>query len=41
MSIEKRAATAEEIAEVVYWLGTTSPAYMNGAVLDVNDGIRL
>lgn len=41
MSIEKRAATPEEIAEVAYWLGTTSPVYMNGTVLDVNDGIRL
>lgn len=41
MSIEKRAANPDEIAEVIYWLGTTSPAYMNGSVVDVNNGIRL
>lgn len=33
-----RPCTPEEVAEVVVWLGTESPAYVNGATLDVNDG---
>jgi 3-oxoacyl-[acyl-carrier protein] reductase len=37
---EKRAANPEEIAEVVYWLGSTSPAYLNGENIDVNNGVQ-
>jgi 3-oxoacyl-[acyl-carrier protein] reductase len=37
---EKREARPEEIAEVIYWLGTTSPAYLNGENIDVNNGVQ-
>jgi 3-oxoacyl-[acyl-carrier protein] reductase len=37
---EKRAADPEEIAEVIYWLGSTSPAYLNGENIDVNNGVQ-
>lgn len=40
-SILSRAATPEEIAKVIYWLGTESPDYVNGITIDVNNGIRL
>ena len=33
-----RACKPEEVAESIYWLGTDSPAYVNGATIDVNDG---
>jgi 3-oxoacyl-[acyl-carrier protein] reductase len=33
-----RIGTAEEIAAAILWLCTGSPATMNGAILDVNDG---
>lgn len=33
----QRFATADEIAECVYWLATTAPRYLNGSCLDVND----
>ena len=34
----RRAATADEIAQAILWLATASPATLNGAILDVNDG---
>lgn len=37
---EKRSAKPEEIAEVIYWLGSTSPAYLNGENIDVNNGVQ-
>jgi 3-oxoacyl-[acyl-carrier protein] reductase len=36
--INKRFATAAEIAEAIGWLGTTSPAYINGICIDINNG---
>jgi NAD(P)-dependent dehydrogenase (short-subunit alcohol dehydrogenase family) len=33
-----RACTAEEVAGVVVWLGTASPAYVSGTTVDVNSG---
>ncbi|MFW6387472.1 MAG: SDR family NAD(P)-dependent oxidoreductase [Thermodesulfobacteriota bacterium] len=36
--INKRFATAEEVAEAIGWLGTTSPAYINGICIDINNG---
>ncbi|MFZ2152727.1 MAG: SDR family oxidoreductase [Microgenomates group bacterium] len=40
-SIEKRYATVEEIAETIFWLATSSPRYINGVCIDVNNGIHL
>lgn len=39
-TILKRLATAEEVAEVIFWLGTTSPEYVNGETFDVNNGAQ-
>ncbi|HEX6295216.1 MAG TPA: SDR family oxidoreductase [Burkholderiales bacterium] len=33
-----RPARPEEVAQVIVWLGTDSPEYVNGTTLDVNDG---
>jgi 3-oxoacyl-[acyl-carrier protein] reductase len=33
-----RVCTPEEVAQAILWLGTSSPAYVNGSTLDVNDG---
>ena len=33
-----RPARPEEVAQAIVWLGTASPAYLNGATLDINDG---
>jgi 3-oxoacyl-[acyl-carrier protein] reductase len=33
-----RACRPEEVADVVLWLGTASPAYLSGATIDVNNG---
>lgn len=35
---QKRPATPEEVAEVIYWLGDTSPDYINGVCIDINNG---
>jgi NAD(P)-dependent dehydrogenase (short-subunit alcohol dehydrogenase family) len=34
----RRACEPEEVAEVILWLGTSSPAYLSGTVVDVNNG---
>ena len=36
--ISKRFATAAEVAEAIGWLGTTSPEYINGICIDINNG---
>ncbi|MDY0291637.1 MAG: SDR family oxidoreductase [Desulfuromonadaceae bacterium] len=36
--INKRFATAVEVAEAIGWLGTTAPAYINGICIDINNG---
>jgi 3-oxoacyl-[acyl-carrier protein] reductase len=33
-----RPCTPEEVAETIVWLGTSSPAYLSGATIDVNNG---
>lgn len=33
-----RFAKAEEVAKAIYWLATTSPEYINGTCLDINNG---
>lgn len=40
-SILKRPAKPEEIAKAVFWLATDSPEFMNGACLDINNGVFL
>jgi len=37
-SIAGRFATAGEVAEVVCWLATSAPVYINGEVIDMNNG---
>jgi 3-oxoacyl-[acyl-carrier protein] reductase len=36
--ITGRFATAEEVAETMFWLATTSPEYINGTTVDINNG---
>lgn len=36
--ISGRFATATEVAETIGWLGTQSPAYINGVCIDINNG---
>ena len=33
-----RACTPEEVAQVILWLGTSSPDYVSGSTVDVNSG---
>jgi 3-oxoacyl-[acyl-carrier protein] reductase len=33
-----RACTPQEVAETIVWLGTSSPAYLSGTTIDVNNG---
>ncbi|EMS71839.1 SDR family NAD(P)-dependent oxidoreductase [Ruminiclostridium cellobioparum] len=35
-----RAATAAEVAEVIVWLAAESPAYVNGEVININNGVQ-
>jgi NAD(P)-dependent dehydrogenase (short-subunit alcohol dehydrogenase family) len=39
-TINQRFCIAEEVANVVCWLATESPEYMNGEVIDINNGIN-
>jgi len=36
--ITGRFATAEEVAETMFWLATSSPEYINGTTVDINNG---
>ena len=36
----KRIAYASEVADVIYWLATESPQYVNGENIDVNNGAQ-
>lgn len=36
--ISKRFAQPEEIAQTIVWLATQSPEYINGTVIDINNG---
>jgi 3-oxoacyl-[acyl-carrier protein] reductase len=40
-SILKRPAKPDEVAKTVFWLATDSPEFMNGACLDINNGVFL
>jgi len=33
-----RACTPEEVAQAIFWLGSSSPDYLSGATVDVNNG---
>jgi NAD(P)-dependent dehydrogenase (short-subunit alcohol dehydrogenase family) len=33
-----RVCKPQEVAEAIFWLGSTSPEYVNGSTLDVNNG---
>jgi 3-oxoacyl-[acyl-carrier protein] reductase len=33
-----RACEPDEVAQTIYWLGTESPEYLNGATVDINNG---
>lgn len=39
-TIEGRFCTPGEVAEVACWLATDAPAYMNGEIIDVNNGMN-
>lgn len=39
-TIAGRFCTPEEVAEVACWLATDAPAFMNGEVVDVNNGMN-
>lgn len=36
----KRIATAEEVAEVIFWLGSSAPEYISGENIDINNGAQ-
>jgi len=36
--ITGRFATAQEVAETMFWLATSSPEYINGTTIDINNG---
>jgi 3-oxoacyl-[acyl-carrier protein] reductase len=33
-----RPCSPEEVAQAIFWLGTSSPDYLSGTTLDVNNG---
>ncbi|QKI88325.1 SDR family oxidoreductase [Thiomicrorhabdus xiamenensis] len=37
-TISGRFATAQEVADTMFWLATESPEYINGACIDINNG---
>lgn len=37
-TIAGRFATAQEVADTMFWLATDSPEYMNGVCIDINNG---
>ena len=39
-TINQRFCTAEEVAKAVCWLATAAPAYINGEVIDMNNGMN-
>jgi 3-oxoacyl-[acyl-carrier protein] reductase len=36
--VSKRFATAEEVAQTIFWLASSSPEYINGTTVDINNG---
>jgi 3-oxoacyl-[acyl-carrier protein] reductase len=39
-TISQRFCSAEEVADVILWLATDAPAYINGEVIDMNNGVN-
>jgi 3-oxoacyl-[acyl-carrier protein] reductase len=39
-TINQRFCYAEEVAKVVCWLATDAPSYMNGEIIDINNGVN-
>ncbi len=39
-TINQRFCFAEEVAKVACWLATDSPSYMNGEIIDINNGVN-
>lgn len=39
-TINQRFCFAEEVAKVVCWLATDAPSYINGEIIDINNGIN-
>lgn len=39
-TISQRFCNAEEVADAIVWLATDAPAYINGEVLDLNNGVN-
>jgi len=39
-TINQRFCYAEEVAKVVCWLATDAPKYMNGEIIDINNGVN-
>ncbi len=39
-TISGRFATAQEVADTMFWLATDSPEYINGHCIDINNGSR-
>lgn len=39
-TILQRFCTADEVADAILWLATDAPAYINGEVLDLNNGVN-
>ncbi|MBD3238206.1 MAG: SDR family NAD(P)-dependent oxidoreductase [Candidatus Moranbacteria bacterium] len=37
-TINNRFASAQEVAQIIYWLGTDLPDYVNGICVDINNG---
>ena len=37
-TISRRFATAQEVADTIFWLATDSPQYINGNCIDINNG---
>jgi len=37
-TIANRFASAQEVADTLYWLATESPEYINGSCIDINNG---
>jgi 3-oxoacyl-[acyl-carrier protein] reductase len=39
-TINQRFCFAEEVAKVVCWLATDAPSYINGEIIDINNGVN-
>jgi len=39
-TISQRFCSAKEVADAILWLATDAPAYINGEVIDMNNGVN-